>query len=309
MNALRPIAAALDRDKLFGAYCVCVALVSAPAFRALFALSVRDPTASHLLLVPLVSVALIWLDRQMIFASTRLTASSGLIVILMGSGLALLGQFHTPTGGLANELAPAIAAVVLLWIGGFIFFYGWTAFRRGIFPLLFLGFMIPIPDRVLDAVVFTLKTGSAETVAALLTLSGTLFNRNGFVFAFPKLTIEIADECSGIRSSLALLLTSLLIGHLYLKSRWSKTVLALAILPIAVLKNGIRIASLCLFSTHVDPDVFSGRLHREGGILFFLLALAMLAPLLYLLRRAETARTQRATRDYRSGAASANEPV
>ena len=59
----------------------------------------------------------------------------------------------------------------------------------------------------------------------------------------------------------------------------------LAIIPVAIFKNGLRIAALSLLAIHSDPSFLAGRLHHEGGIVFFLLALAMLAPLLTILRR------------------------
>ena len=61
----------------------------------------------------------------------------------------------------------------------------------------------------------------------------------------------------------------------------------LAVFPLAMLKNGIRIVSLSLFATYVDPGFLTGRLHHEGGIVFFLLTLAMMAPLLLFLRNSE----------------------
>jgi exosortase/archaeosortase family protein len=58
-----------------------------------------------------------------------------------------------------------------------------------------------------------------------------------------------------------------------------------AVLPVAVLKNGIRIVSLTLLAMYVDPGFLTGQLHHEGGIAFFGLALLMLLPLLAVLRR------------------------
>jgi len=84
-----------------------------------------------------------------------------------------------------------------------------------------------------------------------------------------------------------LLLTSLLAGHTFLRTPWTKTVIVLAILPVTILKNGVRIVTLSLLAMHVDPGFLAGQLHHEGGIVFFLLALVMLAPVLFLLRRSE----------------------
>jgi exosortase len=150
--------------------------------------------------------------------------------------------------------------------------------------------MLPIPPVVLNAIVSFLKVGSTYAVDALFALTATTYHRDGFVFTLPSVTIEIADECSGIRSSIALLLTSLLAGHLYLRAGWSRALLVAAVLPIAILKNGIRIATLTLLSIYVNPSFLAGRLHTDGGVVFFLISLAILAPVLIALRRAERPR-------------------
>jgi len=83
------------------------------------------------------------------------------------------------------------------------------------------------------------------------------------------------------------MITSLVAGHLFLRSAWTKAVLTLATLPLLIVKNGIRIVTLSLLSVYVDPSFLTGRLHHQGGILFFLLALAILAPVLWLLQKSE----------------------
>ena len=58
-------------------------------------------------------------------------------------------------------------------------------------------------------------------------------------------------------------------------------------LLIMVVKNGIRIATLTILAQYVDPGFLYGRLHREGGVVFFLLGLVLLLPILWLLQRSE----------------------
>jgi exosortase len=184
----------------------------------------------------------------------------------------------------------AAAALVLFLVGGFALFFGRAASRAALFPLLFLVFMIPIPSTVVEAVTAYLKWGSSGVVSLLFTVSGTPYHQDGYVFALPGFAIEIADECSGIRSSISLFLTSLLIGHLALETTWKKVLLAAAVVPLAVVKNGIRIVSLSLLAMHVDPGFLAGRLHHEGGIAFYLLALVFLGPLVAILHRSELSR-------------------
>jgi hypothetical protein len=57
--------------------------------------------------------------------------------------------------------------------------------------------------------------------------------------------------------------------------------------PVALIKNGIRIVTLTLLSIYVDPSFLTGSLHHKGGFVFFLLALAILAPVLLLLEKSE----------------------
>jgi exosortase/archaeosortase family protein len=107
------------------------------------------------------------------------------------------------------------------------------------------------------------------------------------ILQLPGLSIEVAEECSGIRSSVVLFITSLLAAHLFLKSPWRKAVLVATVVPIAILRNAARITTLSLMTIHVNPEMIHGALHREGGTPFFVLSLVPLFIILWLLRRAE----------------------
>ena len=274
----------------FTAYTICLFAAHAGTVRALIELSQRDVTASHVMLVPFVSIALIYANRIAIFSSVRTQWGLGLPIVVAGIGLAVVGQVAVEG---TNALSVSVAGLALSWIGGFVLFYGAGAARAALFPLAFLAFMIPPPGAAIAAATQILKSGSAETVAQLFTLTGTPFHRHDFVFSLPGVTIEIADECSGIRSSLGLLLTSLIAGHVELTRSWTKIFLVLAVFPIALLKNAVRIVALTLLSMHVDPSFLMGRLHHEGGVVFFLLGLGMMVPLFLLLQRLETVRSVR----------------
>ena len=156
--------------------------------------------------------------------------------------------------------------------------------------MLFLFLMVPIPDFLLNQAISWLQSGSTEVSHALFELMGVPVLRNGFIFSLPGVNIEVARECSGIRSSLALFITTLLAGHLFLRSTWTKAVLTFITLPLLVVKNGIRIVTVTMLSIYVDPGFLTGRLHQQGGILFFLLALVFLAPVLRLLQTSERSR-------------------
>jgi exosortase len=276
--------------KVFGLLTLALLAVHALVIRALFDFAWGNSTASHVLLIPVVSAALLIRERDMIFSSTRPEPLAGGLVAATGIAVSLAGTF-IGWGSLDNALSVQVAGIVVTWIGIFLSCFGVATAKAAMFPLLFLLLTIPPPTAVVEGATQLLKVGSTETVAALFTLTGTPYYRTGFVFTLPDFAIEVADECSGIRSSIGLLLTTLLASHTFLQRGMTKTALLAAVLPIAILKNGIRIVSLTLLATHVDPGFLTGQLHHEGGVAFFALALVMLLPLFVVLRRFDVAPT------------------
>jgi len=84
-----------------------------------------------------------------------------------------------------------------------------------------------------------------------------------------------------------LVATSMVMAHLFLRSVWRKTAVVLAANPLSIVKNGVRIFTISMLGTHVDPGSLHGNLHRNGGILFFLSALFAVLLFMRLLNRGE----------------------
>ena len=189
-----------------------------------------------------------------------------------------------PAGG---ALALTILSLVLLVWAGSLFVYGSRAFYANLFPMLFLVLAVPLPKLMVDHCIVWLQDGSSEVTYTLFRLTGTPVLRHGNIFAVPEFTIEVAKECSGIRSAVALLITCLLAGYLFLRSNWARVALLAAAAPVLVIKNGVRIVTLTLLAIHVDPGFLHGNLHREGGFLFFLVGLLILWPVLWWLQKLE----------------------
>jgi exosortase len=263
-----------------------LALFRAP-LSLLFHFTLEREEYSHIVLIPVTSVVLLMLDRKRVFAVVGSAWGPGMTLLVAGGLLYGLGRGYAASPTENDRLVIAILSIVLIWMGGFLLCYGVRAFREGLFGLLLVFLIVPIPDAVLGRVIFWLQMGSAEVSYAMFQALNVPVFRTGFVFALPGLTIEVAKECSGIRSSLALLITTLLAGHLFLQSGWRKATLMLVALPLLVVKNGIRIVTLSLLSIYVDPSFLTGRLHHAGGIVFFLLALVILSPVLLWLQKSE----------------------
>ena len=242
---------------------------------------------SHIILIPFITILLAFLERKGIFAKVEYSLRWGILLLLIGLTLTFSAGSAWNQLGAENLLSARVFALVLVWIAGFILCYGTRAFRAGVFPLLFLFLTVPIPGALLDIPLAAVQRGSAEVCSLIFTLAGVPVLREGFIFSLPTVSIEVARECSGIHSMLALFIVSLLAGHLYLSSIWKKVVLVLIAIPIVCISNGLRIAGLTLLSVYVNPDFLYGNLHREGGIGFFLVAMALMFGVVWLLRKGE----------------------
>ena len=254
----------------------------------LIAFSLIHDYASHVILIVPVSAVLVYLKRGQIFSTVRADPIAGSGLFLAGVIVWLFAEKYVDASVQGNELTIVVLAIVMIWFSGFMFWYGPRAFARAGFPLLFLLLLVPIPDLVTEKVIFFLQAGSAAVAYGLLRLFAVPVFKQGFVLRLPTLDIEVAKQCSGIRSSLALLITVLILGHFALRSAWRKTLLVVSIVPILILKNGVRIVAVALLSIYVNRRFLHGWLHMSGGIVFYLLGLVILIPIVAALRRSES---------------------
>jgi exosortase len=248
----------------------------------------NNDDASHIFLIPLVSACVIYLERRQIFE--RVTYDFTLAAPLFSAAAALGAAtwLYRVSWSSSETLSAYMLALVLLWIAGFALFFGRAATRAARFSLRLLVLAVPLPDFLLAQFVYFLQKGSTELVAALFDLTNIPFLRQGFIFDLGRFSIEIAQECSGIRSSMAVLILALLAAHFYLRSFWKQTLFLLCSLLIMIVKNGVRIATLTVLALYVNPSFLFGRLHRDGGVVFFLLGLLLLVPVLRFLVRRES---------------------
>lgn len=249
--------------------------------------SLANDNASHVVLIPFISAWLIYREQKQIFR--RLSFDYSLAGALFTiSAVTYIWTLRSPASWTqADRLASYTLALVFFWISGFVLFFGRAALKNGRFSLLFLFLTIPLPDALLKHAIYFLQKGSADIAEMIFDLVGVPALREGFVFHLAHFNIEVASECSGIRSSLALLILALVVGHLLLPTLWKQVVFVIAGLLIMVVKNGVRIATLTILAQYVNPGFLYGRLHHEGGVVFFLLGLVLLLPVLWLLQRSK----------------------
>jgi exosortase len=248
------------------------------------ALALRNDEYTHLLLILPISVSLIFFDRELLKPATEPAMGLGSFFLVIAI---LIGGFSGVAVPVDMQLSFSMLAIVIWWIGSFILCFGTLVARLFLFPLGFLFWLVPIPPLLLERIVAFWQHGSAISASLLFSALGIPNTQDGVFVSIPGLNLEVAQECSSVRSSLMLIVTSMVLAQLFLRSFWRKAVLDLAAIPLSIAKNGVRIFTISMLGTRVDPAFLQGNLHRHGGIVFFLLALGAVVLLLWLLNRSE----------------------
>jgi exosortase len=229
----------------------------------------NDPNFSHGFFVPLFAGFVLWQDRSRLCIVPHAPSAWGLPVIMIALLTLVLGVFGA-------ELFLSRMSFVLLIAGLLLFFLGWRMLRAVLFPLLLLILMVPIPAIVFGQITFPLQILASKLAAWSLPLCGVPVLREGNIITLPAMPLEVAQACSGIRSLLSLTTLAIMYGYVAEKRILTRTLLALASIPIAVSANGFRIVGTGLLVQYWDPEKAEGFFHAFSGWLIFVVSLLML---------------------------------
>lgn len=291
--AARTVNLAAPPWKSFGIAAGLLTLAFAKALVQVIQLALRTDLHSHILLMPVVTVYLIWLNRRNTMAPVQRSPMAASVAAILGL-VVLAGYFAAPIS-FSNVDALSIQAfayLLLLWATGFLFF-GVPLLRQHSFALSLLIFAVPLPDGLVERLTIFLQVASAEASNLTLRLTGMPVLRDGLAFQLPGLRILVAEECSGIRSTIVLFITSLIGSSLFLQRGWSRALFALAVFPIGIFRNALRITVISWLTVNVDSRIIDSALHHRGGPVFFVISLIPLFVLLWWLRRTEQRRAKK----------------
>ena len=255
-------------------------------FRAPLAMllsSLHDDRYSHVFFIPFISACLVYFRRTAVFQESGY-CPWGAPLLLPGIVFCWITQRQV----LFSDRNDYLSCSVFVWAAAFFLCYGLNALRAALFPLCFLLLMIPLPTILLDGAVDALQRGSAYATGALFRIFGVRALWHGLVFSLRGYQFEIATECSGIHSCLVLFVASILAGHLFVRSTWARLCFSLFTVLVAIFKNAVRIVTVSSLTAYVDEAYYTSWIHRNGGLPFSLVAMAILVPFLLALHKAET---------------------
>ncbi len=257
-----------------------------PVLPPLFDVWMVDSNNSHGLLVPLISLYLLWEKKLAIGNEIQREAAGaddgGNTVVLVMLLLSLLVYILFEIGHIAfvPRVMFVTSIVLLVW-----YYWGKGMFGITMFPLLFLFFMIPIPVSLTSFVTFPLKTFATNIAVPIIKAVGIPILQEGNILTLASTTLEVAEACSGIRSFVSMLMLGTLFAYFIKNNKWKRYFLFIVSPLIAVLGNVLRIAGTGILAHYYGGKVARGFIHEASGVLIFVFGFTVMFLLYQLMER------------------------
>ena len=253
-------------------------ILYAPVFRDLGRGWATDSYSSHGFLILLWSAWLAWGARGAVRSAPWRLGPSGLALVAIGVALLAVGDARS-----SLALSVLSLPVVLLGLGGFL--VGWRAFRPVAFPIAFLAFMTPLPERLIPAVSLPLQQIAAWFTEGVLAATRIPATREGLVIRLDSAIMLISEGCSGLR--FLLVMSVLGVGAAWAVQRRLALRLLVAALAVvaAIAANLMRVASTVVLVNFYGVTAAEGTFHSLFGKAIYLVALGLFLLAVWRLRR------------------------
>jgi len=245
-------------------------LLFASAIGQLYSIWIAQPEYSYGILIPLLSVFLIWRNREQLRGLPFTGSWYGLALIVAGLALRLIGALST---------MPAMVhyAMLLVLYGLVLTLTGPAVFRRLLMPLFILVFMVPLPPVLSEQLSAQLQLLSSQLGVLVIRAAGISVFLEGNVIDLGSFQLEVAEACSGLRYLFPLMTLAFMIAYAFGGPLWKRALVFLCSVPITVLMNSLRIGVIGITVDHWGTKMAEGVLHDfEGWAVFMASAVIVL---------------------------------
>ena len=199
--------------------------------------------ASHGKLIPWVVLALLWVRRRRLVSSVAGVWWPGLLGLAFALGLHVLGfVVQQPRVSMVALFSGAWILAGLVW--------GRETLKASFFPFFIFAFCVPMGGTFAQGLTLPLRLLAAKGAAfitkdvldvSVMRVGTKLMDPNGVFGSF-----DVAAECSGIRSFIALLAITTIFSVLTMRSLWKRAVMIGSTIPLALVCNVMRITTIIL---------------------------------------------------------------
>ncbi len=195
------------------------------------------------------------------------------------SGLVLVGvSLAVYLYCLSNRAYYAAAFAMIGLLAGIVWaFAGATVLRKLAFPIGFLVFMIPLP--FVERITYPLAIFTGVCSTGLASFLGLELNVVGNAVSLPNTDLVIGAQCSGINSMISLTALAALAAYVLSGPLVGRVALVVMAIPLAMLGNIMRVASLLFVADAFGSDAAFAFYHNYSGPAFFMVSLGLMLPL------------------------------
>jgi exosortase len=246
-----------------------------------------DPNADmgHGLAVPVTAGYMAWTKRERLSSLSVSTSTGGLF-------LAILGAIQFIVASAADWIFALRLSVLITFVGCLLCLFGRQVVKELAYPLLVLVLMIPPPTFLQTRVTLQLQLTASRLAEGWLDLLGYSVLRDGNVLRVVGERLAVAEACSGIRAMLSLFFFAVSYNFFFVRHSWVRSVLVLAVVPLAVISNAARIVATGIVAQH-NRALAQGILHEVWGYLTIAIAGVLLVALHWLMVYFDHSRRQR----------------
>ncbi|MEO0421322.1 MAG: VPLPA-CTERM-specific exosortase XrtD [Pseudomonadota bacterium] len=233
---------------------------------------------SHGYLIPIIAAAMVWRERRALSSLAWSGSYLGLLVTFAGLGLFLLGELST--------LYVLIQYAFLLTLTGVcLAIFGVRAMRYLWVPLVYLFFMIPLPNFLYANLSQQLQLISSALGVAVIRLFDISVFLEGNVIDLGVYQLQVVEACSGLRYLFPLMSFGFLCAYLFKAPAWQRVLVFLSSIPLTVLMNSIRVGIIGVLVEYFGIEQAEGFLHYFEGWVIFMACVGMLFAGMWLLAR------------------------
>jgi len=167
---------------------------------------------------------------------------------------------------------------LVVWVIGSVWLIGGRRFCLWALPAVgFLIFMVPLPYRLETALSLPLQSLATQLGSWTLQMLGQPAMAEGNTILLDDHRLDIERACSGLRVLTGVL--ALGVGYIIVSRRswWENAVLLLAVLPIALIANTVRIVAAALALRYWSGSLWADLGHSAGGWLMIVVAALLFA--------------------------------
>ncbi|MCW8856269.1 MAG: VPLPA-CTERM-specific exosortase XrtD [Kangiella sp.] len=229
-------------------------------------------------LIPFITLFLIW-QRKDILEKNEFPGS------WVGVATALTGILIFIVGELTTLYLLIHYSLLIVLIGTVLSYLGWKSFKVILIPLLFLAFMIPLPQFFMRELSQVLQLLSSEIGVWFIRLFDISVYLEGNVIDLGVFKLQVVEACNGLRYLFPLMALSFMMAYFFQDKLWKRAIIFLSSIPITILMNSFRIGAIGVMVEYWGIEMAEGFLHDFEGWFVFMACMVVVFIEMWLLAK------------------------